>query len=86
MLKIEGEDWKKISKRIKTRSYSQVRSHAQKYFNRKNKESEKIGHNEKNIIGNKEDSTLTRAKKKMKGDTSGEINDISSSCRSIKPK
>jgi hypothetical protein len=64
-----------------------VRSHAQKYFNRKNKESEKIGHNEKNIIGNKEDTTLTRAKKKMRGDTSGEINDAScSSNKSIKRK
>ena len=36
-----------------------------------------MGHNEKNIIGNKEDSTLTRAKKKLKVDTSGEMNDIS---------
>jgi SHAQKYF class myb-like DNA-binding protein len=37
-----GKNWKKIEQMIKTRSGSQVRSHAQKYFNKLGKLSDKM--------------------------------------------
>jgi hypothetical protein len=36
---------------VKTRDASQVRSHAQKYFNKKHNDEEKIGKNKTAIIG-----------------------------------
>ena len=33
-----GREWKKVAKKIKTRSSAQIRSHAQKYFQKLSKE------------------------------------------------
>jgi hypothetical protein len=40
---IYGSDWIKIASFVKSRSIAQVRSHAQKYFNKKKSDEEKIG-------------------------------------------
>lgn len=34
LLELFGKDWKKIARMIPTRSESQIRSHAQKFFNK----------------------------------------------------
>ena len=39
-LKLYGRDWKKIESLVGTRTGPQIRSHAQKYFNKINKEKE----------------------------------------------
>jgi len=36
-LEVYGKNWKEISKLVKTRNGAQIRSHAQKYFERKSK-------------------------------------------------
>jgi len=38
-----GSDWVKIASFVGTRNIAQVRSHAQKYFNKKKSDEEKIG-------------------------------------------
>lgn len=39
-IKLYGRDWKKIERLVGTRTGPQIRSHAQKYFNKLNKEKE----------------------------------------------
>lgn len=47
---------------VKTRNASQVRSHAQKYFNKKQNDEEKIGRNKSLIIGDENERTKTRSR------------------------
>jgi len=50
----------RISDMVRTRSCSQVRSHAQKYFNRKRNDREKIENQKEVIIGGMNDHPKTR--------------------------
>ena len=53
-----GKDWKKVEEVVKTRNGSQVRSHAQKFFNKLQKdEKSKLGGNRKKSaeVGEKEE-------------------------------
>lgn len=43
-LKVYGREWKKVAQCIPTRSAAQIRSHAQKYFNKVSKEQQDIRH------------------------------------------
>lgn len=47
---------------VKSRNASQVRSHAQKYFNKKQNDEEKIGRNKSLIIGDENERTKTRSR------------------------
>ena len=77
-----GREWKKVAKKIKTRSSAQIRSHAQKYFQKLSKESKAGLHggaaalhgshvvldkSNKKKASNTGDKTLIKKKRKMKG-------------------
>jgi hypothetical protein len=47
---------------VGTRNASQVRSHAQKYFSKKQNDEQKIGRNNTFIIGDQKDRTNTRGR------------------------
>jgi SHAQKYF class myb-like DNA-binding protein len=61
-LKARGCDWNAIAEQVRTRTAAQVRSHAQKYFNKQANDQEKIGFNREMIIGGETESTITRSK------------------------
>jgi len=77
-----GREWKKVAKKIKTRSSAQIRSHAQKYFQKLSKERKAGLHggaaalhgshvvldkSNKKKASNTGDKTLIKKKRKMKG-------------------
>ena len=61
-LKHHGCDWDAIAEQLRTRTPSQVRSHAQKYFNKQANDQDKIGFNKQLIIGGEREPTVTRSK------------------------
>jgi SHAQKYF class myb-like DNA-binding protein len=61
-----GCEWKIIADKVGSRTPSQVRSHAQKFFNKRQNDQDKIGKNKTVIIGQENDGTSTRSRFKPK--------------------
>lgn len=61
-LEKHGCDWANIAADVRTRTPSQVRSHAQKYFNKQANDHDRIGYNKTAIIGGETDATRTRSR------------------------
>lgn len=69
---IYGSDWVKLASFIGSRSIAQARSHAQKYFNKKKNDSEKIGTKPIEEIYD-EEKVQTRSKKPNKCESSSTV-------------
>mmetsp|Transcript_17443 Transcript_17443/g.16648 ORF Transcript_17443/g.16648 Transcript_17443/m.16648 type:complete len:90 (-) Transcript_17443:805-1074(-) len=61
-MKIFGKDWKKVEEYIGTRTGAQIRSHAQKYFQRIEKE---LNGEDIDEEGSKEDSSTEKEDKQL---------------------
>ncbi|CAD8198168.1 unnamed protein product [Paramecium octaurelia] len=81
-LSIHGKNWKKVEEYVGTRSGAQIRSHAQKFFNRLEKEFNKqfngLKSSEiKQIFENKRFHNYTEGDQTQRRQRTGSINDIS---------